>query len=183
MLTSNKKNNDISNSNISPLILQTFGKKISDSPEHIKSPSPSNFSFKCKNDKENIPTSNSNGESISQHGQLHQNNEQTTINHPISIHGFQEINIPNTNKGKYKLLIPQRAILTKAPKTDRIRSANISFSNLCDKITVTTKTKVKKIKSTEELAKKTTNLKNFVVLDSGKHGLNQEKIKIFESLI
>ncbi len=39
------------------------------------------------------------------------------------------------------------------------------------------------IKSTEELAKKTTNLKNFVILDSGKHGLNQEKIKIFESLI
>ena len=39
------------------------------------------------------------------------------------------------------------------------------------------------IKSTEELAKKITNLKNFVVLDSGKHGLNQEKIKIFESLI
>ena len=151
MFTSNKKNNDISNNTLSPLILQTFGKKISESPEHIKSPPPSNFSFKCKNEKENIPTSNSNGESISQKEQHYPNNEQTTTNHPISIHEFQEINIPNTNRGKYKLLIPQKPILNKAPKTDRIRSANISFSNLCDKITVTTKTKVKKIKSTEEL--------------------------------
>lgn len=39
------------------------------------------------------------------------------------------------------------------------------------------------IKSTEELAKKSANLKNFVILDSGKHGLNQAKIEIFESLI
>ena len=149
MFTSNKKNNDISNNTLSPLILQTFGKKISESPEHIKSPPPSNFSFKCNNEKENISTSN--GESISQHEQFRPNDEQITTNHPISIRDFQGINIPNTNREKYKIIIPQKPILTKAPKTDRIRSANISFSNLCDKITVTGKTKVKKLKSTEEL--------------------------------
>jgi hypothetical protein len=35
--STNKKNNYISNSNLSPLILQIFGKKIFDSPEHVKS--------------------------------------------------------------------------------------------------------------------------------------------------